>query len=114
MDTSKTINKLDRFAGQSPCATHRGRCRFAIPADANRQVIEVAGHPRKHMVASESERGRNELGKNLKDSDILPQTKFTVFGAAIIEKKVGSGGNTGRVYLPPDWVGKRVKIIRID
>ena len=48
-----------------------------------------------------------ELGKS-------PKAKFTVFGASMIEKEVGSGGNTGRVYLPPDWVGKRVKIIRID
>jgi len=23
-------------------------------------------------------------------------------------------GNSGRIYLPPDWVGFRVKIIRID
>jgi len=23
-------------------------------------------------------------------------------------------GNSGRVYLPPDWVGHRIKIIRVD
>ena len=42
------------------------------------------------------------------------KTKFTVFGTSMIEKRVGSGGNTGRIYLPPDWVGKRIKVIRID
>ncbi|TLZ62917.1 MAG: DUF2080 family transposase-associated protein [Methanobacteriota archaeon] len=23
-------------------------------------------------------------------------------------------GNSGRIYLPPDWIGKRVKIIRVE
>jgi len=32
----------------------------------------------------------------------------------MIEKKVKPSGNSGRVYLPQDWVGKHVKIIRID
>lgn len=42
------------------------------------------------------------------------QTKFEVFGEEMIEKEVKPSGNSGRVYLPPDWVGKQVKIIRID
>jgi hypothetical protein len=44
----------------------------------------------------------------------LPLAKFRVFGEEMIEKKVRSRGTNGRVYLPPDWVGKLVKIIRID
>jgi putative transposon-encoded protein len=32
----------------------------------------------------------------------------------MIEKRVKLSGNSGRVYLPPDWVGHQVKIIRID
>jgi putative transposon-encoded protein len=32
----------------------------------------------------------------------------------MIEKEVKRSGNTGRVYLPLDWVGKNVKIIRVD
>jgi putative transposon-encoded protein len=32
----------------------------------------------------------------------------------MIEKRVTSSGNSGPVYLPPDWVGRYVKIIRID
>ncbi len=42
------------------------------------------------------------------------KVKFEVFGEEMIEKKVKSSGNSGRVYLPPDWVGHQVKIIRID
>ena len=42
------------------------------------------------------------------------KTKFEVYGEEMIEKEVKQSGNSGRVYLPPEWVGKHVKIIRID
>ncbi len=41
-------------------------------------------------------------------------SKFEVFGQEMIEKVVKPAGNSGRVYLPPDWVGKLVKIIRLE
>jgi putative transposon-encoded protein len=40
--------------------------------------------------------------------------KFEVYGEEMIEKEVKQSGNSGRVYLPPEWVGKHVKIIRIE
>jgi putative transposon-encoded protein len=42
------------------------------------------------------------------------RSKFEVYGEEMIEKVVKQSGNSGRVYLPPEWVGKHVKIIRID
>ena len=42
------------------------------------------------------------------------KVKFEVFGEEMLEKSVKSSGNSGRLYLPPDWIGHRVKIIRID
>ena len=45
---------------------------------------------------------------------VLPKSKFEVWGEEMIEKEVRQSGNSGRVYLPPDWIGRRVKIIRID
>jgi len=42
------------------------------------------------------------------------KVKFEVFGEEMLEKHVKASGNSGRVYLPPDWIGHRVKIIRID
>jgi len=42
------------------------------------------------------------------------KVKFEVYGEEMLEKKVRSSGNSGRIYLPPDWVGHRVKIVRID
>jgi putative transposon-encoded protein len=45
---------------------------------------------------------------------IRSKSKFEVYGEEMIEKEVKLSGNSGRVYLPPEWVGKHVKIIRID
>ena len=42
------------------------------------------------------------------------KVKFEIYGEEMIEKIVKSSGNSGRVYLPPNWVGHQVKIIRID
>ena len=50
----------------------------------------------------------------------LPKTvngilaKIEIIGEAMIEKRVKASANSGRVYLPPEWVGHKVKIIRID
>lgn len=42
------------------------------------------------------------------------KVKFEIYGEEMIEKVVKSSGNSGRVYLPPNWVGHHVKIVRID
>jgi len=42
------------------------------------------------------------------------KVKFEIFGEEMLEKEVKLSGNSGRVYLPPDWVGKHVKIVRTD
>jgi putative transposon-encoded protein len=56
---------------------------------------------------------------NLSSPPIAPpsvrdRSKFEVYGEEMIEKEVKQSGNSGRVYLPPEWIGKLVKIIRID
>ncbi|MDD5008424.1 MAG: DUF2080 family transposase-associated protein [Syntrophorhabdaceae bacterium] len=56
--------------------------------------------------------------KSVKSADdlrnILDKVKFEVYGEEMLEKAVKQSGNSGRVYLPPEWIGKHVKIIRID
>ena len=42
------------------------------------------------------------------------KAKFEVYGEEMIEKEAKQSGNSGRAYLSPEWVGKHVKIIRID
>ena len=51
--------------------------------------------------------------KRISAEDIR-KVRFEVYGEEMIEKEVKLSGNSGRVYLPPDWVGRRVKIIRIE
>jgi putative transposon-encoded protein len=40
--------------------------------------------------------------------------KFEVYGIEMFEKTVTRSGHSGRVYLPPNWVGNRIKIIRTN
>ena len=52
--------------------------------------------------------------KNPEPEALKDKVKFEVYGEEMLEKEVKLSGNSGRVYLPPDWVGHHVKIIRID
>ena len=42
------------------------------------------------------------------------KVKFEIFGEEMLQKEVKLSGNSGRIYLPTDWIGKHVKIIRTD
>ena len=66
------------------------------------------------MAASKIETDPKETRMKSKDSSNTRKTKFEVFGEEMIEKEVKPSGNSGRVYLPLDWVGQHIKIIRID
>ena len=66
------------------------------------------------MIALKTEMDLKEISGKPEDPGKPPKAKFGVFGEEMIEKEVKPSGNTGRVYLPFDWVGKHVKIIRID
>lgn len=44
---------------------------------------------------------------------IQGKVKFEIYGEEMIEKNVKSSGNSGRIYLPPEWIGTRVKVIRL-
>ena len=66
------------------------------------------------MVALKRETDLKEISSRPRESGRSAKAKFGVFGKEMIEKEVKKSGNSGRVYLPSDWVGKHVKIIRID
>jgi len=57
-----------------------------------------------------------KLKKNSAEDVVIStdKVKFEIYGEEMIEKMVKLSGNSGRVYLPPNWVGHHVKIIRID
>jgi len=61
----------------------------------------------------------NKLKKSKNEKSMTPEreqgnVKFEVYGEEMVEKVVKLSGNSGRVYLPPDWVGHYVKIVRVD
>lgn len=47
-------------------------------------------------------------------SNLPRESKFEVWGQEMIEREVKRSGNSGRIYLPPNWINRRVKVIRID
>jgi hypothetical protein len=58
---------------------------------------------------------KSEENRISAESKPSSKVKFKIFGEEMIEKKVSpSGSSSGRIYLPPDWVDRRVKIIRVD
>jgi putative transposon-encoded protein len=54
------------------------------------------------------------MGLPDKPQVVTAKTKFEVYGEELIEKEVRYSGSSGRVYLPSEWVGKHVKIIRVN
>jgi len=47
--------------------------------------------------------------------DVHPQkVKFEIWGEEMIERRVNTSGRSGRIYLPVNWIGRSVKIIRVE
>jgi len=79
-----------------------------------KMASKIFCHIEKPMATLKTEKNPRASDSKPQDHVRPPKTKFGVFGEEMIEKEVKLSGNTGRVYLPLDWVGKNVKIIRID
>ena len=44
----------------------------------------------------------------------MTKTNIQLAGYEMLEKKANRSGNSGRVYVPIEWVGKKVKIILLE
>ena len=44
----------------------------------------------------------------------MKETKIRLTGFEMLEKQVNKSGNSGRVYVPVEWIGKKVKIILLE
>lgn len=44
----------------------------------------------------------------------MGKTNIQLSGYEMLEKMVNKSGNSGRVYVPIEWIGKRVKIILLE
>jgi len=42
------------------------------------------------------------------------EVKLELMGYEMLEKRVNKSGNSGRVYVPIEWINKKVKIILIE
>jgi putative transposon-encoded protein len=42
------------------------------------------------------------------------QMKVEVQAYQVIEKTVKASGNSGRVYVPKEWVGRKVKVFLLE
>ena len=49
-----------------------------------------------------------------RQNKILRKAKINLVGYEMIEKEVNQSGNSGRVYVPIQWIGKKVKVILIE
>jgi putative transposon-encoded protein len=38
--------------------------------------------------------------------------RYEIVGHEVLEKTVGRHGKSGHVYLPKDWIGATVKVVR--
>ena len=44
----------------------------------------------------------------------MKETKIQLTGFEMLEKQVNKSGNSGRVYVPVEWIGKRVKVVLLE
>lgn len=42
------------------------------------------------------------------------ETEIKLKGFEMLEKQVNKSGNSGRVYVPVEWIGKKVKVILLE
>ncbi len=101
----------------SPCRKYRGRVPGSVPVCT--AAGRVALNKAERMVTRKNAMGQDDAAGTANEpvpsaGASQAKVKFEVFGEEMLEKEVKLSGNSGRVYLPPDWVGHRVKIIRID
>ena len=44
----------------------------------------------------------------------MKEVKIRLSGFEMLEKQVNKSGNSGRVYVPVEWIGKRVKVVLLE
>lgn len=84
---------------------------FSVRDAAGQMLNQTTSRQGKAQIMTEPGNNATPLPNG---ADDRRKAKFEVYGEEMIEKEVKQSGNSGRVYLPPEWVGKNVKIIRID
>lgn len=60
-----------------------------------------------HIMVSD-----RETNEKSEETYSRTKVKFEIYGEELIEKTVRSSGNSGRIYLPPEWIGTKVKVVK--
>ncbi|MBP2147215.1 putative transposon-encoded protein [Methanofollis sp. W23] len=70
-------------------------------------IREAAEHPDlPYLVGIEEE--------DLVSVERITPRKIEIEGYELLEKRAAACGNSGRIYVPADWIGHRVAVIRLD
>jgi putative transposon-encoded protein len=82
-------------------------------------ILQPSNHDIEGLIVVSNNRDRTNANprtdrRNAVEEPANNKVKFEIYGEEMIEKRVKLSGNSGRVYLPPNWVGHKVKIIRTD
>jgi putative transposon-encoded protein len=88
--------------------------RFLHKAHPSPTGIQDAGcrhlERRSAVVEQKKSRGEDHPAPAVREGKV----KFEVYGEEMLEKEVKHSGNSGRIYLPPEWIGKQIKVIRVN
>ncbi len=105
-------------SGSVPFRSHHCRISNPIPNKISvnpHNPCALVVHPKtSYIITLHSHYSYNVVTRDHMPEQTATQVKFEVYGQEMLEKVVKPSGNSGRVYLPPDWVDKHVKIIRMD
>ncbi len=44
----------------------------------------------------------------------MERTQIHLTGFEMLEKQVNKSGNSGRIYVPVNWIGKKVKVVLLE
>jgi len=58
----------------------------------------------------------NKSVEELKEENEWPRkpVEMSMDGYEMLEKVAVKGGNSGRIYVPPSWIGKKVRVVLIQ
>lgn len=80
-----------------------------------KEAIEACKEVEESDVFGENvKRVMRNTRKSLEEAQSEVPQSFEIKGFEILEKTVKAQGTSGRVYVPPDWIGHRVAIVRLD
>lgn len=83
-------------------------------AGRERAWFEAMGGEIRQSIAESVEHPEYDYEIRIEPEDLAIPRTIEIIGYEMIEKRAAACGNSGRVYVPADWIGHRVAVIRLD